>query len=196
MPIIEIKSVKKACDLLKKGELLVYPTETAYALGASALNQSAVEKIYEVKGRNNKKPLAVIAGDLMQAKKFFLFNKMALELANKYWPGPVTLILPVKNKKLKSLNQASKSVGVRVSSDKIAQKISKTIGKPIVSTSANISGKSTPYSERAIYKYLDKQPIPVYFLSAGTLPRRATSAVVDANDDIIKIIRFNSVLKK
>lgn len=196
MPIIEIKKVKQAGDLLKKGELVVYPTETAYALGGDSLNKKTVEKIYEVKGRDNKKPLAVIASDLSQVIKFFLFNKTAFEFAKKYWPGPVTLLLPYKNKKLGLLNTQGKTVGVRVSSNKIARKLAEIVGNPIVSTSANISGKGTAYSRFAIYKQLHKQAQNIYFLNSGTLSRRATSAMVEVKDNSVKVFRSNPVLKK
>lgn len=196
MPIIEIKSVKKAAELLKQGEIVVYPTETAYALGGDATNLSIIGKIFSLKARSGAKPLAVICDSLTMVKNYFKLNQLSRSFAEKYWPGPVTLILPVKNKKLLNLNKHGNKVGVRVTDGKIAQKLCNLLGTPIISTSANISGQSTSYSAAAVYKQFSKVTDKIYFLNQGTLPRRATSAVVDVNDDKIKIIRFNSVLKK
>jgi L-threonylcarbamoyladenylate synthase len=196
MPIIDILSTTKAVELLKEGKIVVYPTETAYALGADATNKTAVENIYKLKVREVKKPLAVLVEDLEQAKKFFRFPNSAILFAKKYWPGPVTLILPIADKRLKTLNKNNDKVGVRASSSKVANELAKRLGKPIVSTSANISGLGTPYSRRAVYKQFSKTNETVYFLDKGSLPRRATSAVLEVSDNSIKIYRSNPILKK
>lgn len=195
MPVIDVTSVSQAVKLLKDGEVVVYPTETAYALGADALNKKAVQKVYRLKARDGKKPLAVLVNDISLIKKYFKVSKVALRFAQKFWPGPLTMIFPVKDKRLHLLSQQSFKVGVRITANQFAKQAAKRLARPIIATSANVTGKGTPYSRRAVYRQFNRQNEVVYFLDKGTLPRRATSAMVEVNNDSIKVYRSNPILK-
>ena len=163
--------VKQAVDVLKQGGTVVYPTETAYGLGADFLNPEAIKKIYRIKGRNFKKPLSVIVADLKMAQKSVKFNKIALNLAKKYWPGALTLILNSKfSIPSKFKNSDYKTLALRVSADKLAGAIAKKLKNPLTATSANLSGKGELYSAKAVIKEFSakvSQRRPAYGMGAS-----------------------------
>ena len=135
--------IKQAISILKKGGVIVYPTETAYALGADFLNKKATNKIYKIKGRGSSKELPIIVSSLSMAKEYVKFNKLALKLARKYWPGPLTLVLETKQ---------GKTLALRKTSNKFTLSLVKKLKVPIISTSANISGKTNCFKVDDIIK--------------------------------------------
>ncbi|MBP9748824.1 Sua5/YciO/YrdC/YwlC family protein, partial [Patescibacteria group bacterium] len=93
----ETVSLAQAKTVLKNGGVVVYPTETAYGIGCDARDSVAVRELYRIKGREKKKPLAVIAADLAMVKRFFHLDAAAFRLAKQYWPGPLTLVLSARD---------------------------------------------------------------------------------------------------
>ncbi|MFA6524801.1 MAG: L-threonylcarbamoyladenylate synthase [Patescibacteria group bacterium] len=202
MEIISVKNnqlskqtVNKIITHLKSGGVIVYPTETAYAVGGDALNREVIKKIYAIKKRSVKLPLPVIIGDLKQAKQFVTFDFASLKLAKKFWPGALTLVLE-KKKNIPSMLTAGKSgLAVRVSGNKVARTIAKELGRPIISTSANRSKEKECYSVSAIKKQIrgiDKKIALV--LDAGKLPKVKTSTIVKVTSGKIIILRKGSVV--
>jgi len=183
--------VNKAVDVLKHGGGIVYPTETAYGLGADFLNPSAVKKIYQIKGRNFKKPLSVIVANLAVAKKLVKFDKTALNLAKKHWPGALTLILISNQFKISNY----KTIALRVSANKLATAITKSLNKPLTATSANLSGKGEHYSVRAVIKEFENKKFqPDLIIDAGRLPKEKPSTIVKVVDAEIEILRKGKIL--
>jgi L-threonylcarbamoyladenylate synthase len=126
-------SYQEIADVLQKGGIICYPTETFYALGVDPWNVSACDRLYRLKQRSSDKELPLIAADFEMASKFFdLSDSRTQILIHKFWPGPLTLIVPSADK--------TRNYAVRISSHPEARKISEAFGKPVVSTSANISG--------------------------------------------------------
>ncbi len=190
--------IKEAVKVLKRGGIIVYPTETAYGLGADFLNLKAIAKIYKIKGRNFKKPLAVLVSSLAMAKRFVSFNKVSSALAKKYWPGPLTIILNFKIQILKEFRIKNyKTLGLRISSNKLATLIVRKLGKPLTSTSANISGKLDCYSVDEIESQFEKRKYkPDLIIDAGRLPKRKASTVVKITDGQIKILRKGKIFPR
>ncbi len=195
--MVKAKSgLREAIFLLRKGRVIAYPTDTAYGLGCDATNNTAVKKIYKIKKRPAGKPLPVIVGSLNLAKKFFKFTPRELYLAKKYWPEALSLILKIKNKKLKMIYK-NNSVVVRVPNSKIARFLSSKLGKPIVSTSANISGKGECYNVREILKQFEGQKHrPDLILDVGQLKRRKPSTIIRIINGEIEILRQGLVKLK
>ena len=142
-------NIREATLVLRRGGVIVYPTDTAYGLGAKFGNKYVARRIYKIKGRPGGKPLPVIVGSLVLARKFFRFSARELLLAKRYWPGPFSLLLQRKNVK-GQMSKVKCFVVVRVPDSKIARKLSTAIGEPIFSTSANLSGKGECYSPREV----------------------------------------------
>jgi L-threonylcarbamoyladenylate synthase len=184
---------RKAAAILKRGGTLVYPTETQYALGALATDRHAVRKIFLIKQRPSKKILPIIAGDLVQARSYFIFSKLDLRLAKKFWPGPLSLILKTKSAKIKAA-LGSDLIAVRVSSNRIAASLARRAGAPIVSTSANISGKAPQRTLRLIKKQFRGSPTqPDFFLGGLRSSSSTPSTIVRTRGGKIEIVREGKI---
>lgn len=139
------KGLKRAAELLSAGETVVFPTETVYGLGADALNTDAVEKIFIAKGRPSDNPLIVHI-----AKKEDLFEivrevpEKAELLMEKFWPGPLTVIMKKSEKVPKSVTAGLDTVGVRMPEEKVAREFISLAQRPVAAPSANISGRPSP----------------------------------------------------
>ncbi|WP_166417547.1 L-threonylcarbamoyladenylate synthase [Cochlodiniinecator piscidefendens] len=134
--------LEKASAILHNGGLVALPTETVYGLGGDACNGQAVAKIFEAKGRPSFNPLIAHVADLEMAQKFGAFSEDALRLAATFWPGPLTLVVPLqKNSDLSHLTSAGlNTIGLRVPAHPIASSLLRVFGKPIAAPSANLSG--------------------------------------------------------
>jgi len=137
--------IKKAVEFLKKDELVAFPTETVFGLGASALSTPGIEKIYAVKGRPTCNPLIVHIANPEDAFLWAKVPKIAQDIIDCFWPGPLTLVLPRKIKKNRNLSDLVtgnlNTIAIRVPVYPLARSLIKTYGAPIAAPSANISGK-------------------------------------------------------
>ena len=132
--------------------------------------------------------MPIIVSDFKMANEYFNFDKNSLDLAKKYWPGPLTLILNKKGK------NKGKGIAVRVSNNKIANQLTKKLGRPITATSANISGQDLCYNIfDAIKQFKNNKIKPDIFLDAGILPKNLPSTIIDARNKKIKIIRQGKI---
>lgn len=192
--------------ILKKGGVIIYPTETAYGLGGDATSRAAVKKIYQIKGRNFSKPLPLITASLTMAKRYAKFPPKAEELAKRYWPGPLTLVLPIVKLRAAGLGQNANqpslallprqtTIALRVSSNKFARRLSDKLNRPIIATSANLSGQKPTYSAQAALRQLKvKQDLIDLVIDAGRLPYQVPTTIIGIINDKIKILRQGSLL--
>jgi L-threonylcarbamoyladenylate synthase len=200
--------INEAVKVLKNGGVIAYPTETAYGLGADFFKLKSIKKVYQIKGRDYKKPLSVIVSNLSMAKKLVKFNKTSLDLAKKYWPGPLTLVLKdtrykhlfvfaqsrQDTNKSQILNSKIQTLGLRVSSNELATAIVKKFGGPITATSANVSGKGECYTvDQIIKQFRNKKNKPDLVINAGRLPKKKVSTIVKCLDDKIVVLRNGDI---
>lgn len=175
-------SEREATDLLRRGAVVVLPTETSYGLIARADNEQAVRRIFLVKGRPEHKPLPLIVGNKHQAEKIALFSPWMQALADAYWPGPLTLVLPVRapfHLAQGIKNSADDTVAVRVSSEPLVQTISLEIGVPLVATSANRSGEESAFSPKEfLEQWAHSSNVPDGYVDHGVLPRSLPSTII------------------
>lgn len=155
---IDEKLIKSAGDAIKNGKLVAFPTETVYGLGANALDEEAVKNIYIAKGRPSDNPLIVHISkvedvDLVARE----VPKVAREIMDKYWPGPITIILPKREEIPDATSGGLDSIGVRLPSEEIARKLIDAATVPVAAPSANLSGKPSPTNvERVIEDLQDR----------------------------------------
>lgn len=149
--------IRQAADLLLSGAQVAFPTETVYGLGADATNAQAVAGIYAAKGRPSFNPLIVHVADVEAARDMVEWSDQAEDLAQAFWPGPFTMVLPLKSKsKICDLVTAGlPTLAIRVPQHPIAQKILKEANRPIAAPSANASGKISPTSAQHVLTSLD-----------------------------------------
>ncbi len=182
----EKSALEKSVDVLKRGGILLYPTETAYALGCDAGNSAAVARIVRIKQRPPGKQFPLIIGNEAMARRLCKVNAQSAKLMKRFWPGPLTLVLSVRRGK--------GSVAVRVPGSAMARALAMRLGRPIVSTSANRSGWPACYSVRSALRQLRGESIDA-ILDAGALSRRRPSAIIDARGGNICIIRSGKHFK-
>ena len=197
------KSIKKAVKILKHGGTVVYPTETAYALGCDATSAVAKQKIFKIKNRPKEKSLPVICSSKTQVQKFFKLPTLAWKIWKKYWPKPVSIILVLSINPVKLLRrstafgrfnrvkyQVSREAPVRISSNKIARDLARGLGRPIVSTSANISGEPAMYDAKEIASVFSrKKNQPDLILDSGRLEKKPASTIIKIIGEKIEVLR-------
>ena len=170
------KAVEKAVGVLERGGVIAYPTETCYGLGADATNAGAVEKVFQAKNRPAGKPFIVIVASETIAGKYFELNSVARRLVREFMPGPLTLIVPARRRLLAPRVLMNGCAAFRIPSHSFALSLARSFGKPIVSTSANVSGEPPAYSVKRIVREFEKTSLVV---DGGALPRRKPSTIVD-----------------
>jgi L-threonylcarbamoyladenylate synthase len=165
--------IKHAVSILQHDGLVVYPTDTVYGLGADALSEEAVLRVYEAKGRPLGHPISVAVCDSEMLYCIAHVSSDAEALIDRFLPGPITLVLPAKSVLPPLLMAGTGHIGVRIPDHDIALSLIRSFDSPITATSANRSGGRDPQSE-------DEVDVPHDFLiSGGTLPG-VPSTVVDA----------------
>ncbi len=178
-------AVKKAALVLKKGGLVAFPTETVYGLGANLLDKKAVERVYKIKNRPRNKPLTVHVADTASVKK--ITGKIPLraaKLIEKYWPGPLTVILR---------DRRGKKTGFRMPDNKIALDLIRKAGVPVVAPSANISGNKPPRDAKEVLRDLDGKIDLV--IDGGKTAIGIESTVVDMTGRTPRILREGAISK-
>ncbi|MDP2910373.1 MAG: L-threonylcarbamoyladenylate synthase [bacterium] len=186
------EAVKIAIEHLERGQVLVCPTDTVYGLLADATNDKAVERVFDIKKRDRKKAVPVFVKDIAMAKKYAIMDKEMEKFLEEIWPGKITVALIKKEKSglSKIVSDKKTTVGLRIPNYKLVNEILDKFNKPLIGTSANISGKPSTTKIAEIYKYFEDQEIrPDLILNAGDLAHSAPSTVVDFSQDKPKIIR-------
>jgi len=181
----DVKLLKEAVYVIKKGGLIIYPTETSYGIGADATNIKTIEKIYEIKGRYPSKPIPILVSSLSMIKKYGIITKKIENLVKKFMPGPLSIVVK-KKKPISDVNQEGTSF--RISSHPVASLLVKMLKKPMTTTSANISGQPSIYEIKKVVEIFEEKVDMI--LDCGDLPRVEPSTCVDmAREGVVKIIR-------
>ena len=183
MRLWRASSLGEAITVLKRGGVVVFPTETAYGLAADARNAEAVERVFQIKGRADDKTLPLIAADRAMVERVAGIPGTLADLADRHWPGPLTLILPVIGDAVAPAVIRNGEIAIRVSSHPIAAALSRGLGAPIVSTSANRSGGPSCYSVKDVQtQFLDQEIQPDLYLDGGELQSELPSTIVSIDD--------------
>jgi len=183
------EAIEEAARLIGEGFPVAVATETVYGLAADATNAEAVARIYEAKGRPSFNPLIVHVPDLAAAERIGKFSDEARELAEQYWPGPLTLVVPLRNDAgIASLVTAGLStIALRVPTHRAMQALLRRTGRPLAAPSANASGRISPTRAEHVLKSLDGR-IPL-IVDAGPTERGLESTIVAATDGQIRLLR-------
>jgi len=182
----------KIIDSLKKNGVVILPTDTLYALAANACDDIAVQKLINIKGRQDNHPLPILVKNLAMAKEYGDFNSEAEDLAIKNWPGALTLVVPIKDgaKLSKYVNQGAKSIAIRVPKSSVVLSIINDLGFPIVGTSANKSGQPNLILKedlQAQFAHLVDDILYTHHFSS------VASTIVDCTGDTPKVLRQGEI---
>ncbi|MBP7190064.1 MAG: threonylcarbamoyl-AMP synthase [Rickettsiaceae bacterium] len=181
-----------AAKKIRDGELVAFPTETVYGLGADASNNEAAKKIYKAKGRPSNNPLIVHVADIESAKKIAVFNERAEVLAEKFWPGPLTFVLPIKDgaELASTVTAGLSTVAVRMPSHKIALDLIRNSGCNIAAPSANISGYISPTTASHVREAFGDD---LYILEGEGSEYGLESTIVDLSSNEVIILRYGFI---
>lgn len=189
------ESIDLACKLLQTGEIVAVPTETVYGLAGDATNGNAIKKIFEAKGRPADNPLIVHISNLDMLDGIVReFSCDAQKLANAFWPGPLTIVMPKGNKVCNETTAGLDSVGVRMPSNKIAREIIERSGVAFSAPSANISGKPSPTNADDVFADMNGK-IPL-IIDGGTSDAGVESTVVSVLEETPVILRPGIITKE
>ena len=180
------ESIQLALKILRKGGLVAFPTDTVYGVGALAFDGKAVESIYGAKNRPIEKAIPVLIGDTEDMEKVGMnIPEIAYRLATRFWPGPLTCVIP-KQPTLPESVSATDTVGVRVPDHEVARALLRAAG-PMAVTSANISRQSSPSSAEEVFAQLDGRIDLI--INGGITPGGVSSTLVDCTGDEVRILR-------
>lgn len=191
----EKEKIKLAAEAIKKGGTVIFPTETVYGIGVDALNENAVKKVFDIKGRAETKPLTIHIADKQDILKIARnIPDYIFKIFDKFMPGPLTIVL-FKNKNVPDIVTAGRqTVGIRMPDHPVALEFIKATGTLIAAPSANFSGQKSPQSIEEIPKeLLEKVDI---VLDSGSTLTGTPSTVVDFTISPPKILRQGSITLK
>ncbi|SCI37334.1 MULTISPECIES: L-threonylcarbamoyladenylate synthase [unclassified Romboutsia] len=192
---IDINEIRKQAKFLKQGKTVIFPTETVYGLGANALDDSAVKKIYEAKGRPSDNPLIVHICDKKDVYDLAdNVSEKAKIVMDAFWPGPITIVLNKKDIVPKTTSGGLETVAIRMPSHKIAQAIIKEAGVPIAAPSANISGRPSPTKGNHVKEEMYGRVSGI--ILGGDCDFGLESTVLDMTERIPMILRPGSITKE
>ncbi|MCD4756202.1 threonylcarbamoyl-AMP synthase [bacterium] len=183
--------VKKTCEVLSKGGLVIYPTETCYGIGVDATNEKALKKLLKYKKFRGSKPISIAVSSIEMANQYVEINEMAQNIYTNYLPGPITVISIGKGNLVSPVLSSQGSVGVRIPDHQLTLDIIETYAKPITATSANMSYKSTPYNIDQLLKDLPKKSLDLVdlIIDVGELPKNPPSTVLDTTLNTLSVLR-------
>ena len=181
--------LKEAIKAIKHGKVIICPTDTVYGLIADATDKKAVEKVFKIKKRKKENPLPIFVKDVRMAKKLAKIDKKQEEFLKSVWPGKITVVL--KRNKIKGIyGLDKKTIALRIPKHKLVNNLLKKIKKPLIGTSANLSGKhSTVEIKKVLAQFKDKKYQPDLIINAGNLPKNKPSIVLDLRVFPPKILR-------
>ena len=187
----EQANIEEAVNVLKKGGIVVYPTETVYGIGCDPFNRIAYERVQHLKGRT-KKQMLLLACSLSQVEQFTgRLANIPRRLAHEFWPGPLTMVIKPRNEMPEYLYGDSGGVAFRITSHPIAAAISKNFGYPMTSTSANITGKPPVETYEEALNMFGKD---VSIVIENNIPLNGTpSTVIDLTSGKPLLIREGSI---
>lgn len=188
----EQEKIEQASDILRRGGLVAFPTETVYGLGADAMNPSAVEKVFEAKGRPLDNPLIVHIASVEQVQELSAsFSSLAETLARKFFPGPLTLVVLRKPIVPDIVTAGLETVAIRMPNHPVPLALIKTLHRPLVGPSANLSGRPSPTTAQHVFD--DLHGTIDMILDAGSTSIGVESTVVDTTTEPPTILRLGGL---
>ncbi len=183
--------IKLAAITVKKGGLIVFPTDTVYGIGCDPRNPKAVDAIYRIKKRSESKNLPVLGYSKEEISKIAIFDKLSNKIADMFWPGPVTLVLKLKDKEISESMKLDDKIAVRVPNHTCILSLLKEC-KIIVGTSANYSGNPSFSDSKEVLENFSGFDV---FLDGGRILNSSESTVVEIVEGNLKILRPGKITK-
>lgn len=181
-------------EVLKKGGVFIYPTETLYGIGCFATDTKAINEIFNVKERARGKPFILLVKDLEMLEKYFNVPEIVLKNKEKFVRDPLTILFDQKGGLPQEISAGTDKIGVRISTNPFVKKLFTYIDIPIVSTSANISGEENTYSSVQIIKLFNNKVDLI--IDSGNLPHSNGSSIIDITSTPPRLLREGDIKKE
>lgn len=190
------EAISEAVKILNEDGIIIFPTETCYGVAVDPTNQVAVDKLLEYKRRPEGKAISVAVADLDMARHYVNINDTAEDVYSKLLPGPITVISVYRGDLARGIVSEYNTLGIRLPDFKFTQELIKAFGKPITATSANSSGKKTPYKIIDILDNISNKQKELIdlVLDFGELPKNPPSTVIDTTKSDLQILRKGTLL--
>ncbi len=186
------QSVQEAVEFLTNGEVIAYPTDTLFGLGVDALNEEAIEYLYLIKQRSKHRPMSIMAPPGHWRNWVKNVSKHAEQLAERFFPGPITLIMNAGPEVPKILTRYTNgTIGIRIPDHATCQALLNSFRQPIITTSANLSNQPAARDAETIRQYFDEKVS--YILSDGPKPGGIASTVVDVTEGEPVVLREGAI---
>jgi len=186
------KGIEKASQIINQGGVVIFPTDTVYGIGCDPYNKASIEKIYKIKSRCITKSVPVLTYSIETAERIAQFDQLAKKIVKKFWPGPLTIILKVTDKKIKKSLNLENKIAIRVPDHKCTLELLKKCNY-LVGTSANIS-ENLPYTNpKECLKKMQEYDV---FVDGGMITSNGESTIIEIENEEIKIIREGSLTKE
>jgi len=184
--------IKKSVEIIENGGIIIFPTDTVYGIGCNPYNENAVKKIYEIKSREKIKSLPVLAYSIDIVKQIVIIDEFTEKIIKKYWPGPLTLILKLKDQKLKKSLNLEDKIAIRIPNSECTLKLLNKCSL-LVGTSANVSGESSFTNPQEGMKNVKNYDV---FVDGGTITSKGESTIIEIENEEIRIIREGALKKE
>lgn len=192
---IDYTKIKEPAEVIKKGGIVIFPTETVYGIGANGLDEKAVKKLYNIKQRPLNKPISLLVSDMNMVNEIAQdITELEYKLMENFFPGPFTIVLKKKNIVSDILTAGQDTVGIRMPSGEAARKLIEYAKVPIATPSANISGKPSGTNLDVIME--DFEGKVDYFIDCGESKLGIASTIVKVVDGIPYILRQGTFTKE
>ncbi|MFH1056635.1 MAG: L-threonylcarbamoyladenylate synthase [Candidatus Micrarchaeota archaeon] len=171
------KVIEQSVAVIKKGGLVIFPTETSYGIACDATNKESLKRVYQLKGRDVFRPLPIIVSDIRMAEEYGVLDDKARKLVRAFMPGPLTIVVEKKKTLPEELSPEEKGVAFRIPGKEFARLFAQEANVPLVSTSANLSGKTPIYKADELKETFDGKIDLI--VDAGNLPPVRPSTIID-----------------
>ena len=183
------EGIEKASQIINQGGIVVFPTDTVYGIGCDPYNKDSVRKIYEIKSRKISKPFPVLVYSKDIAERIAFFDEFTKKIVERFWPGPLTIILKLTDENLKESLNITDKIAIRVPNHKCTLELLKKCNF-LVGTSANISGHSSFTNPDECFNNFRKYDV---FVDGGIITSKSESTIIEIENEEIKIIREGSL---
>ena len=183
------KGIETAQQIVKKGGIVIFPTDTVYGIGCNPYNKESVKKIYDLKSRDFSKPFPILVDSKETAKKIAVFDETLDKITDKFWPGPLTVILKLTDNELKKSLNLEEKIALRVPDNKCILKLLEKCNF-LVGTSANISNQKSSANPDECLKNMQEFDI---FVDGGIIDSKGESTIIEIENGKVKIIREGSL---
>lgn len=192
---IEYEKLKKMGEIIKKGEIVIFPTETVYAIGTNGLDDEAIKKLYKIKKRPLDKPTSLLVSDMEMVQNLATdITDKEYKLIKTFFPGPLTIILKKKDIVPNILTGNTNTIGIRMPENEIARKLIEYANVPIAAPSANISNKPSGTNIENIIN--DFKETVDYYIDGGESKIGLSSTIVKIENNVPIILREGSITKE